>query len=81
MQWGAQAVYSLTPALQVEAGVFNASRRSAAGADGGADFSLGGDGTGVLSVIQATYLINRAGTGMPGLYRWVACTTAASSAA
>jgi porin len=70
MQWGAQAVYRLTPALQVEAGVFNASRRSAAGADGGADFSLGGDHTGVLSVVQATYLINRAGTsaGLPGLY-------------
>ena len=69
MQWGAQAVYRLTPALQVDAGVFNASRRSAAGANGGADFSLGGDHTGVLSVVQATYL-NRAGTsaGLPGLY-------------
>ena len=70
MQWGAQAVYRLTPALQVDAGVFNASLRSAAGADGGTDFSLGGDHTGVLSVVQATYLLNRAVTspGLPGLY-------------
>ena len=67
VQWGAQAVYRLTPALQVDAGVFNANPRSAAGADGGADFSRGGDGTGVLSVIQVTYL-NRGLTGLPGFY-------------
>jgi porin len=67
VEWGAQALYNLTPALQVEAGVFNASRQSAAGANGGADFSRGGDGTGVLSVIQVTYL-NRPRTGMPGFY-------------
>ena len=67
LQWGAQGLYHLTPALQLDVGVFNASARSAAGANGGADFSLGGDGTGVLSVIQVTY-INRARTGLPGFY-------------
>jgi porin len=67
VQWGAQGLYNLTPALQVDAGVFNASVRSAAGASGGADFSLGGDGIGVLSVIQVTYL-NRPQTGLPGFY-------------
>jgi porin len=67
LQWGAQGLYNLTPALQVDVGVFNASARSAAGANGGADFSLGGDGTGVLSVIQVTYL-NRPRTGLPGFY-------------
>jgi porin len=67
LQWGAQGLYNLTPALQVEVGVFNASARSAAGANGGADFSLGGDGTGVLSIIQVTY-INRGRTGLPGFY-------------
>jgi len=67
VEWGAQALYNLSPALQVDAGVFNASRQSAAGAKGGADFSRGGDGTGVLSVIQVTYL-NRPRTGLPGFY-------------
>ena len=67
VQWGAQGLYNLSPALQVEAGVFNANTRSAAGANGGTDFSLGGDGVGVLSVVQVTYL-NRGLTGLPGFY-------------
>jgi porin len=67
VQWGAQGLYSLSPALQVDVGVFDASARSAAGANGGTDFSRGGDGTGVLSIIQVTYL-NRPRTGLPGFY-------------
>jgi porin len=67
LQWGAQALYNLSPALQIEAGVFNASGRSAAGANGGTDFSLGGDGVGVLSVVQVTYL-NRGLASLPGFY-------------
>jgi porin len=68
VQWGAQGLYYLTPAVQVAAGVFNASVESAAGAKNGTDFSLGGHGTGVLSMVQATYLFNHGDVGLPGLY-------------
>ncbi len=39
-QWGAQASYSVSPAIQIEAGVFNTNMNSANGADHGADFTL-----------------------------------------
>jgi porin len=70
VQWGAQGLYYLTPTVQVAAGVFNASADAAAGVKSGTDFSLGGRGTGVLSVIQATYVFDPGGVGagLPGLY-------------
>ena len=70
VEWGAQGVYYLTPRLQVAAGIFDTSVPAAAGAHGGHDFRLQQGSRGVLSIAQATYLLNHASTdaGLPGLY-------------
>jgi porin len=70
VEWGAQAIYNLTPELQLAAGVFNTNPRSAAGARGGLEFSLQQGNRGALSVAQLNYLFNHApqDTGLPGQY-------------
>jgi porin len=70
VQWGAQGLFNIASGFQLAAGVFNANPSSAAGARHGTDFSLGGDGGGVLSIVQATFAVrgDGPGLGLPGLY-------------
>jgi porin len=70
VEWGAQAIYNITPAFQVAAGVFNTNQRSALGGKGGLNFALQEGNRGVLSVIQLNYFFNHApgDTGLPGQY-------------
>jgi porin len=70
VEWGAQAIYNITPRFQVAAGVFNNNQNSAGGAKGGTDFSLQQGNRGALSVVQINYLFNHAqeDTGLPGQY-------------
>jgi len=68
--WGAQAIYNITPALQVAAGVFNTNQSSALGGKGGLNFTFQQGNRGALSVVQVNYLFNDApgDTGLPGQY-------------
>jgi porin len=68
VEWGAQAIYNLTPALQVVAGVFNTNQSSAGGGKGGLNFALQQGNRGVLAVVQFNYLFNHAPgeSGLPG---------------
>jgi porin len=70
VEWGAQAIYNITPAFQVAAGVFNTNQSSALGGKGGLNFTLQQGNRGALSVIQLNYFLNHAPgeTGMPGQY-------------
>ena len=70
VEWGAQAIYNITPRFQVAAGVFNTNQNSAAGDKGGLDFALQEGNRGVLSVIQLNYFSNHASgdAGLPGQY-------------
>ena len=70
VEWGAQALYNITPALQVASGVFNTNASAAAGGKGGLDFAFQQGNQGVLSVAQVTYLFNhgQGDTGLPGQY-------------
>ena len=70
VEWGAQALYNVTPALQVAAGVFNTNRSSALGGKGGLNFAFQQGNRGALSVLQLNYLFNHApgDTGLPGQY-------------
>ena len=51
-EWGAQAIYNITPRLQMAAGVFNTNQSAAGGEQGGLDFALQQGNRGVLSVVQ-----------------------------
>jgi porin len=70
VEWGAQAIYNVTPRFQVAAGVFNTNQNSAGGGKGGLDFSFQQGNRGALSVVQANYLFNHApeDVGLPGQY-------------
>jgi porin len=70
VEWGAQAIYNITPRFQVAAGVFNNNQNSAGGGKGGLDFSLQQGNRGALSVVQVNYLFNHRpeDTGLPGQY-------------
>jgi porin len=70
VEWGVQALYSVTPRFQIAAGVFNNNQNSAGGGKGGLDFSLQQGNRGALSVVQVNYLFNHAknDTGLPGQY-------------
>jgi porin len=70
VEWGAQAIYNVTPTFQFAAGVFNTNQNSAGGGKGGLDFAFQQGNRGVLSVVQANYLFNHApeDTGLPGQY-------------
>ena len=58
-QWGAQATYSVIPALQIGAGIFNNNLNSAYGADHGTDFALQEGNKGALTIVEADYLIHQ----------------------
>ena len=70
VEWGAQAIYNLSPAFQVAAGVFNTNQSSALGGKGGVNFALQQGNRGVLGVIQVSYFLNHApdDKGVPGQY-------------
>jgi len=70
VEWGVQALYHITPALEFAVGVFNTNPRSADGRNGGADFALQQGNRGALSVAQITYLFNQAPSdgGLPGQF-------------
>ncbi len=70
VEWGAQAVYHVTPAVQVSVGVYNTNPSAAAGADHGVNFSLQQGNRGVLTVVELDYQFNQAkgDAGMPGQY-------------
>src|SRR5512132_935993 len=70
VEWGAQAIYNLSPAFQVAAGVFNTNQSSALGGKGGLNFALQQGNRGVLSVVQVSYFLNHApdDKGLPGQY-------------
>lgn len=67
-EWGAQATYSITPAIQVQAGAFNTNVNSANGENHGADFTLQEGNKGVLAIGEIDYLHNQraSSTGKPG---------------
>jgi carbohydrate-selective porin OprB len=67
-EWGAQATYAVTPALQVAAGAFNTNMHSANGENHGADFALQEGNKGVLAIGEIDYLRNQAASsaGKPG---------------
>ena len=69
-EWGAQAIYNITPTIQVAAGVFNTNQSSAAGGKGGVNFAFQQGNRGALSVVQLNYLFNHApeDVGLPGQY-------------
>jgi len=67
LEWGAQAIYSPTPVVQIAAGVFNTNPNSA---NNGNIFTFQQGNKGALVTAQITYL-NRQGsndTGRPGQY-------------
>ena len=70
VEWGAQVLYNLTPALQVASGLFNTNASTASGAKGGLDFAFQQGNQGVLTVVQVNYLFNhgQGDTGLPGQY-------------
>jgi porin len=70
VEWGAQALYNVTPTVLVAAGVYNTNLRAAAGNDNGINFAFQQGNTGVLTVTQVSYLYNQAqgDVGMPGEY-------------
>lgn len=70
VEWGAQAIYNLSPAFQVAAGVFNTNQSSALGGKGGLNFALQQGNRGVLTLVQVNYFLNHApdDKGLPGQY-------------
>ena len=69
-EWGAQAIYNISPAFQMAVGVFNTNQSSAAGGKGGLNFALQQGNRGALSVVQLNYLLNhgQGDIGFPGQY-------------
>jgi porin len=67
LEWGAQAVYSVTPVVQVAAGAFNTNPNSAMN---GNVFALQQGNIGVLVTAQVSYLLNQGPNdkGKPGQY-------------
>ncbi len=67
LEWGAQAIYSLTPVVQVAAGVFNTNPNSA---NNGNVFAVQQGNKGALVTGQASYLYNQGPNdrGMQGQY-------------
>ncbi len=60
VEWGAQAMYNMTPTVQVATGVYNTNPYAAAGKDNGLNFAFQQGNTGVLMVAQIRYLYNQA---------------------
>jgi porin len=70
VEWGAQAIYNLSPAFQLAAGMFNTNQSSALGGKGGLNFALQQGNRGVLTVVQLNYFLNHTpdDKGLPGQY-------------
>jgi porin len=70
VEWGAQAIYNLSPTFQVATGVFNTNQNSALGGKGGLNFTFQQGNRGVLTVVQVNYFLNHApdDKGLPGQY-------------
>jgi porin len=70
VEWGAQAIYNLTPTVEVATGLYNTNPYAAAGTDNGINFAFQQGNTGVLTIAQVSYLYNQAkgNTGLPGEY-------------
>jgi porin len=54
-EWGAQALYNITPVIQVAAGLFNTNLNSANGQNHGTDWTLQQGNKGALVVAQISY--------------------------
>jgi carbohydrate-selective porin OprB len=67
-EWGAQASYAVTRAIQVAAGAFNTNVNSANGENHGADFTVQEGNKGLLAVGEIDYFVNQGttATGKPG---------------
>ncbi|MFY9843125.1 MAG: carbohydrate porin [Terriglobales bacterium] len=67
VEWGAQAIYNVTPVIQVAAGAFNTNRNSA---NNGNIFAFQQGNKGALVTAQVTYLYNQGpkDTGKQGQY-------------
>ncbi len=67
-EWGAQASFTITPAIEVTTGVFNTNLNSANGDSHGADFTLQQGNKGVLAIGEIDYLLNQRSNshGKPG---------------
>ena len=67
LEWGAQAIYNVAPAVQVAAGIFNTSANSA---NDGNVYALQQGNKGALVTAQVSYLFNQGSNdkGMPGQY-------------
>jgi porin len=70
VQWGAQAAFDVTAALEISLGLYDTNPLAAAGAKHGVDFALQEGNRGVLTVGQLAYHLNQApgSTGLPGEY-------------
>jgi carbohydrate-selective porin OprB len=58
-EWGAQATYTISPAILIAAGIFNTNVNSANGANHGTDFALQEGNKGVLSIAEIDYLTHQ----------------------
>jgi len=67
LEWGAQAIYNVTPAVQVAAGIFDTNANSA---NNGNVFPLQQGNKGALVTAQLSYLFNQGSKdeGLPGQY-------------
>ena len=54
-EWGAQAVYDVTPIIQISAGLFNTNVNAANGANHGTDFALQQGNKGALVIAEVSY--------------------------
>ncbi len=54
-EWGAQAIYDVTPVIQISAGLFNTNVNSANGANHGTDFALQQGNKGALVTAEVSY--------------------------
>lgn len=70
VEWAAQAIYNVTPTIQVAAGIYNTNPFAAVGTDNGTNFAFQQGNTGVLAIAQVSYLYNQAqgDIGLPGEY-------------
>ena len=61
-EWGAQAIYDVTPVLQVSAGLFNTNLSSANGQNHGTDWTLQQGNKGALVVAEVSYFPHQIAT-------------------
>jgi len=78
VEWGAQALYNVTPTVQVATGVFDTNPTAAAGGENGVNFAFQQGNTGELTIAQVSYFHNQATEtpGCRGSIQWAVPTTA-----